>query len=125
TTDIKKQAMLIGCILACIAIYLFLIQISYVIVLLYAFTVGIAYPLLNIPYNSLTYDFFGVIKHAKDWRIEYVVIFECFINIRRIVSVILFIALYLIFEERMIAYLLFIISPSLLFVYYYMKKITI
>lgn len=125
TSNIKKQAIFIGCFLASIAIYLFSIQFSYVIVILYAFTVGIAYPLLNIPYNSLTYDVIGVSKNAKDWRIEYVVIFECFINIGRIVSVILFIALYLIFDERMITYLLFIISPSLLFVYYYMKKITI
>src|SRR5699024_17650 len=115
----------IGCFLASIAIYLFLIQFSYVIVITYALTVGVAYPLLNIPYNTLTYDVIGVSENAKNWRIEYVVIFECFINIGRIIFVILFISLYLIFSEPVITYLLFIISPTFLFVYFYMKKITI
>lgn len=123
--SIKKRAILIGCLLVSMTIYLFSIQFSYVIVLLYALTVGVAYPILNIPYHSLTYDVIGVSKNAKNWRIEYVVIFECFINIGRILSVILFVFLYTIFDETVIKYFLFIISPTFLFVYYYMKKITI
>src|SRR5699024_3083857 len=79
-SNIKKQAIFLGCFLISVAIYIFVFPASLLIIFLYAIILGVAYPILNIPYHSLNYDVIGVSHNAKNWRIEYIVIFECFIN---------------------------------------------
>lgn len=124
-SNIKKQMIFAGCLLISITVYLFAFPHNFIIVFLYALVIGFTYPVLNVPFQSVTYDVIGLSRNAKDWRIEYVVIFECFINIGRIASVIIFIGLYIAFGEPVIKYLLFAISPTILFVYYFIKKVTI
>src|SRR5699024_68158 len=69
----RKMALFIGSVIISFSIFILVFQLSYSILILYAFTIGLAYPILDVPYNSVTYDVIGVSNYAKEWRIEYVV----------------------------------------------------
>lgn len=56
----------------------------------YAIIYGLAFPIFNIPYTSLTYDIIGSAKNAGEYRVEYIVVRESFITIGRITSVVIF-----------------------------------
>ena len=121
----RKHALLIGSVVISFSIFILAVDLSYATLIIYALVIGLAYPLFNVPYNSMTYDVIGISKYAKNWRIEYVVIFEIFINIGRVFSILIFIITFLLFGEPAIRYLLIIISQTYLMVFYYMRKVTI
>lgn len=123
--SIRGKAIFIGSILISFSIFILAFQLNDITLMLYAFTIGFAYPILNVPYSSMTYDVIGISNQAKEWRIEYVVIFEIFVNIGRALSVIIFICMFLIFGESVIRYLLIIISQSYLCLSYFMRKVYI
>lgn len=56
---IEKKAILLGGILLYAAIFLIVFDITYPKLLFYAATIAIAYPILLVPYMSLTYDVIG------------------------------------------------------------------
>ena len=121
----RKIALFIGSVIISFSIFILVFQLSYPILILYAFTIGLAYPILDVPYNSVTYDVIGVSNYAKEWRIEYVVVFEMFVNLGRVLSIAIFIVMFLLFGEPAIRYLLIIMSQSYLFLYYFMRKVHI
>src|SRR5690625_3383619 len=121
----RKHALLIGSVVISFSIIILTVHLSYVTLITYALVIGLAYPLFNVPYNSMTYDVIGKSKRAKDWRIEYVVIFEIFINLGRVLSVCMFIIVYLLFGDMAIRYLLLVISQSYLVIFYYLRKVLV
>lgn len=74
------------------ALFLILFHMTYVTLLLYAVAIAIGYPILLVPYSSLTYDVIGKARYARKARIEYIVVREVFLNIGRIVSILVFAA---------------------------------
>lgn len=121
----RKHALLIGSVVISFSIIILTVHLSYVTLITYALVIGLAYPLFNVPYNSMTYDVIGKSRQAKDWRIEYVVIFEIFINLGRVLSVCIFIIAYLLFGDTAIRYLLLVISQSYLVIFYYLRKVLV
>ena len=57
---------------------------------MYAVAIAIGYPLLLVPYVSLTYDVIGHARYARKARIEYIVVRELFLNAGRICSIVFF-----------------------------------
>src|SRR5699024_12016856 len=55
----RKKSILVGALMLYLAIYIILFNISYVQLLIYAVVIGIAYPIISVPYVSLTYDVIG------------------------------------------------------------------
>ena len=53
---------------------------NYLSLVIYAIAIGIAYPLVNVPYGSMTYDVIGKAWNAKRLRVEYIVIREVFFS---------------------------------------------
>src|SRR5699024_3635472 len=84
----RKKAILTGGIIIFGSIFIILFYKSYFLLLLYAVSVGMAYPTINVPYASLTYDVIGKANQAKELRIEYIVVREFFVNIGRVLSII-------------------------------------
>ena len=120
----RRWSMLIGALLLYGAIFFLIYQVSFVKLLIYASILAVAYPLLLVPYMSLTYDVIGRSWKAREHRIEYVVIRELFLNLGRAVSISVFILfLYTLPESTGIRLLLILLGSGHLFVYYFLKAI--
>lgn len=122
--SLRKKAILTGALILYFSIYIILFDISYSQLLIYAVLIGIAYPIVNVPYASLTYDVIGKARKAKELRVEYIVVRELFVNIGRIMSIVTFIiAITLLPAENIIPYLLAVFGLGHLFVYLFVKNI--
>ena len=49
--------------------------------------IAIAYPILLVPYISITYDVIGRAWNAAEMRVEYIVVSEIYIHFGRMVSI--------------------------------------
>lgn len=96
----RKKAILCGGLLLYAALFLIVFDLSYPRLLLYAVTIAIAYPLLLVPYSSLTFDVIGRSWEAAERRVEYIVVRELFLNGGRITSILLFLVTIALFEEK-------------------------
>jgi MFS transporter, YQGE family, putative transporter len=97
--EYRKKAILMGGFLLYAAIYIIIFQVSYPRLLMYAGVIAFAYPILLVPYNSMTYDVIGKAWKAAEARIEYIVVRELYINGGRIVSILLFIGAITFFNQ--------------------------
>ncbi|MUK87115.1 MFS transporter [Ornithinibacillus sp. L9] len=120
----RKQAILFGSLLLYSSLFIILIHASFVTLIIYGILIGIAYPIINVPYASLTYDVIGKAREAKELRIEYIVVREFFLNIGRVASIITFlIAVSLVDPETVIPILLVVFGALHLFIYISLRKI--
>ncbi|PWW26572.1 YQGE family putative transporter [Cytobacillus oceanisediminis] len=120
----RKRAILIGGLLLYAAIFFIIFEVTYPKLLMYAATIAIAYPLLLVPYISLTYDVIGRGWKAAEMRIEYIVVREIFLNSGRIVSILSFLAAVTFFnDEKSIPILLAFIGAGHAVIYFFVRKI--
>ncbi|WNF21730.1 MFS transporter [Mesobacillus jeotgali] len=122
--EYRKKAILVGGIILFLAIFLIVFQVTYFRLLLYAALIAVAYPLLLVPYASMTYDVIGRGWKAAEMRIEYIVVRELFLNLGRVTSILLFLASIRIFnEEQAIPILLVILGSGHTLIYLFIRKI--
>ncbi|MGY0692910.1 MFS transporter [Virgibacillus sp. FSP13] len=122
--SLRKKAILLGGVILYFSIYIILFKISYVNLIIYAVVIGIAYPIINVPYASLTYDVIGKAWKAKDLRVEYIVVRELFVNIGRVASISIFLITVSLFPaEKIIPILLVVLGTGHLFIYFFVKDI--
>lgn len=122
--EYRKRAILIGGLLLYAAIFFIVFDVTYPKLLMYAAAIAVAYPLLLVPYISLTYDVIGRGWKAAEMRIEYIVVREIFLNAGRIVSILSFLAAVTFFqEEKSIPILLLIIGAGHSVIYFFVRKI--
>ncbi|WP_353626581.1 MFS transporter [Bacillus sp. JCM 19041] len=120
----RKKAILTGGLLLYGAIFLLLVNLSFAKLITYGVFISIAYPMLLIPYISLTYDVIGKAHRAGELRVEYVVVRELFLNMGRIASILLFIAAIKLFPEKQaIPAVLLIVGSGHAFIYLFVRKI--
>ncbi|MFD1038493.1 MFS transporter [Virgibacillus byunsanensis] len=120
----RKKAILIGGIILYFSLYIILFNISYMLLIIYAILIGIAYPIINVPYVSMTYDVIGKASKAKELRVEYIVVRELFVNAGRVTSILIFlIAVSLSSAETVIPFLLAIFGVGHLVIYFFIKDI--
>ncbi|HSH51138.1 MAG TPA: MFS transporter, partial [Bacteroidales bacterium] len=86
-----KQAIFIGGMLLSLAIFLIIFQTKVSYLYLYALLISIGYPLVLIPFLSLTYDIIGKEKDGATHRVEYLVSRDFLVNFGRLSSVLIFI----------------------------------
>jgi MFS transporter, YQGE family, putative transporter len=122
--EYRKKAILVGGVILFLAIFLIVFQVSYFRLLLYAALIAVAYPLLLVPYASMTYDVIGRGWKAAEMRIEYIVVRELFLNLGRIASILLFLAsIHMFNEEKAIPILLVILGSGHTLIYFFIRKI--
>ncbi|MBS4191305.1 MFS transporter [Bacillus sp. FJAT-49705] len=120
----RKKAILIGGIILFAAIFLIIFEISYSKLLIYGATIAIAYPLLLVPYISMTYDVIGTGWKAAEMRIEYIVVRELFVNSGRVFSVLCFLVVITFFDEQKgIPILLLFLGAGHSIIYFFIRKI--
>ncbi|QKY69468.1 MFS transporter [Lentibacillus sp. CBA3610] len=122
--SLRKKAILTGALILYFSIYIILFNISYVQLMIYAALIGLAYPIVNVPYASLTYDVIGKAWKAKELRVEYIVVRELFVDVGRVLSIGIFIIAVTLFPaETIIPYLLAVFGLGHLFIYVFVKNI--
>src|SRR5699024_8982340 len=89
--SMRKKAILLGSLIISFSVFIILFDLTYVHLIVYAIVIGIGYPIINVPYNSMALDVIGKSEHAKELRIEYVVALEISVNIGRVASILIFI----------------------------------
>mgnify|MGYP002376401709 CR=1 FL=1 len=120
----RKKAILMGGLVLFGALFLILFHMTYVTLLLYAVAIAIGYPILLVPYSSLTYDVIGKARYARKARIEYIVVREVFLNIGRIVSILVFLLLVSLLKEDLgIPVSLVLLGAGHTLIYYFVKDI--
>ncbi|WP_034331812.1 MFS transporter [Bacillus sp. J37] len=120
----RKRFILIGGTLLYVSIYLILFDLTYQRLLIYGALIAIGYPMLLVPYMSLTYDVIGKAWSAAKARIEYIVVKEIFLNSGRIVSILGFIIAISFFDEKQsIPVLLAIIGAGHFVIYFFVKHV--
>lgn len=120
----RKKSILIGGIVLYLAIFIIVFDVTYVRMLIYAAIIAIAYPLVLVPYVSMTYDVIGKGWKAAEMRIEYIVVREVFLNLGRFISIISFLIGITLFEpEISIPILLIIVGIGHTCIYFFIKKI--
>ncbi|WP_064091487.1 MFS transporter [Rossellomorea aquimaris] len=120
----RKRAILLGGILLYCAIFLLVFDVTYTKLLFYAGVIAVAYPILLVPYISMTYDVIGTGWKAAEMRIEYIVVREIFLNLGRIVSVVAFIIAVTYFnQEKSIPILLLILGAGHSIIYFFIRKV--
>jgi YQGE family putative transporter len=122
----RKKSILAGGLILYAAIFLIVFDLTYSRLIMYAAVIAIAYPLLLVPYMSLTYDVIGQGWNAAKMRIEYIVVRELFLNSGRVVSILLFLTAVLFFdEEKSIPILLCFIGGGHSIIYLFVRKVNI
>ncbi|KGX90850.1 hypothetical protein N781_05615 [Pontibacillus halophilus JSM 076056 = DSM 19796] len=120
----RKRSIFIGGLMLYVAIYLILFNVSYPILLLYAGIIGVAYPIIYVPYLSLTYDVIGKAWHAAEMRIEYIVVRELFLNLGRIISIGFFMLGVTWFNpETSIPFILAIVGIGHFVIYFFIRNV--
>jgi MFS transporter, YQGE family, putative transporter len=122
----RKKGIFAGGLLLFISPFMLLIPISFTLLIVYGISVSIAYPLLLVPYVSLTYDIIGKCQGIYEKRIEYIVVREFFLNAGRIVSILTFlIVINLLSEERGIPLLLPILGAGHFLIYFCLRNVSV
>ncbi|PAV29054.1 MFS transporter [Virgibacillus profundi] len=121
---LRKKAILLGGLILFFSIFIILFDISYMLLMIYAVVIGIAYPIISVPYVSMTYDVIGKAWKAKEMRVEYIVVREVFVNLGRVISILVFlIAVSFLNPEKIIPILLVIFGSGHVFIYFFVKNV--
>ncbi|MEW9049618.1 MAG: MFS transporter [Neobacillus sp.] len=120
----RKKSILIGGTMLYLAVLLLVWDLNFVKLLLYAGIIAVAYPLLLVPYISTTYDVIGTGWKAAEMRIEYIVVREIFLNVGRIVSILIFIGAVTWFNpEKSIPILLLLLGTGHSIIYLFLRRV--
>ncbi|MBB5173895.1 MFS transporter [Texcoconibacillus texcoconensis] len=120
----RKKSILIGGLGLYGAIFFIVNDLTFTRLILYGITISISYPLLLVPFVSLTYDVIGSGRDAKERRVEYIVVRQIFLDIGRLVSVLSFIATITFFsEEKGIPILLLVLGLGHFIIYLFVRKV--
>lgn len=120
----RKQAILVGGTILYASVFLIIFDVTYVKLLIYAACIAVAYPILLVPYGSMTYDVIGRAKNAREWRVEYVVVRELWLNGGRICSVGSFLITVSLFPvEKSLPFLLLILGAGHFLIYFVIRNV--
>ncbi|MFD1018766.1 MFS transporter [Thalassobacillus hwangdonensis] len=122
----RKWAIFIGGTSLYLSLTILLMELNFTTLLIYAAIIGVSYPILYVPYISLTYDVIGKAWKAAEMRIEYIVVRELFLNTGRIISIVIFLTGITLFgAETAIPYILLLVGSGHFWIYFFIKDINL
>lgn len=120
----RKKAIFLGGLLLYVGVYLVIIDVTYQKLLIYAACIAVAYPILLVPYMSMTYDVIGKARQAKELRVEYIVVRELFLNSGRICSIVSFLlAVYFFQPQQSLPILLSVLGIGHFLIYFAVRNV--
>lgn len=120
----RKKAILLGGLILYGAVFLIFRDVTFAKLLVYGASIAVAYPILLVPYMSITYDVIGRSWKAAEMRIEYIVVREIFLNMGRIISIVAFLAAVTFFDwHKSIPAILLVLGAGHSFIYFFVRKV--
>jgi MFS transporter, YQGE family, putative transporter len=121
----RLKSILIGGLILYASIFLIAFDVTYTRLLIYAAIIAIAYPLLLVPYLSITYDVIGSGWKAAEMRVEYIVVREIYLNVGRVFSILLFLIMINMMDVKQGLPILFLIlGAGHSLIYLFVRRIT-
>ncbi|WP_270179291.1 MFS transporter [Alkalihalobacillus sp. CinArs1] len=122
----RIKAILYAGIMLYVSVVILLFELTFPRLLLYGICISIAYPVLFVPYVSLTYDVIGKAWNAAEMRIEYIVVREVYLNFGRVVSITVFlIAISISNDVQIVPTLLMILGIGHSIIFFFYRKLKI
>lgn len=122
----RKKAIFIGGLMLYFATFIIVTKLTFTKIIMYGVIISIAYPILLVPYLSITYDVIGKSYMAGKMRVEYIVVRELFLNLGRVTSVIAFLFTIRFFNEISgIPILLLVLGIGHFFIYFCVRNIEV
>ncbi|UPM55665.1 MFS transporter [Gottfriedia acidiceleris] len=122
--NFRMKAIFIGGFLLFCAVFVIAFKVSFPLLIIYGAIISLAYPIILVPYLSLTYDIIGKSYKAREYRVEYIVIREVYLNSGRMLSIAVFIVCTSLFQpEQVIPLLMCLFGAGHLLVYFVMRKL--
>lgn len=123
-TNWRKKAIFIGGLLLYVSTFLIIDPAGRTHVYVYGVLIGLAFPLLRVPFSSLTFDVIGQAKQIAERRVEYIVARELYANMGRLLSIAVFIVSVLLFEpDQFIPILMIVFGSGHFFIYFAIRNI--
>jgi len=120
----RYRSIFIGGILLFAATFTIVINTTYTSFLIYSATIAFAYPLVLVPFMSISYDVIGRGWKAREMRIEYIVVRELYLNIGRTISILIFLFVITQFSlEKSITYLLICLGSGYTWICWFVRKL--
>jgi YQGE family putative transporter len=120
----RQTVILFSALLLAGAVWFIAFEMSFTRLLIYGVLMSIAYPLMMVPFLSLSFDVIGQSKDVTKWRIEYIVARELFLNGGRFLSVLLFMASIMIWApERVFPFFILAIGHVQFLLYFFIRHI--
>jgi len=120
----RNRAIFLGGSVLALSTLLIIKPASFSFLLFYAAVVAASYPLVLVPFFSITFDVIGKNPGAAEWRIEYVAVRELFLNLGRFFSIGIFLLFLSFFPYRdVFPILLTVFGSGYFFIYFCTKKI--
>jgi MFS transporter, YQGE family, putative transporter len=120
----RMKAIFIGGFLLFIAVFFIAFKVTFSLLIIYGAIISLAYPIILVPYLSLTYDIIGKSYKAREYRIEYIVVREVYLNSGRMFSIAVFIVCTAFFPaKQIIPVLMCIFGTGHFLVYFVMRKL--
>ncbi|MFC5713385.1 MFS transporter [Thalassorhabdus alkalitolerans] len=122
--EYRKKGIFIGGLFLYAAIFLIIPEPSFTRLIIYGIIISAAYPLLLVPYVSLTYDVIGRAWNAAKMRVEYLLVREFFVNGGRITSIAVFLIAVSLWEaQQVIPWLLAVFGAGHFAMYFVIKGV--
>ncbi|WP_318036138.1 MFS transporter [Halobacillus salinarum] len=120
----RKKAIFLSGLSLYLSVLILLVSATMPLLLIYGAIAGVFFPLLYVPYISLTYDVIGKAWNAGEMRIEYIVVRELFLNTGRVLSILVFLfAISFIAPETGLPYILLLVGGGHFLIYFFIKDI--
>ncbi|WP_088041741.1 MFS transporter [Bacillus sp. EAC] len=118
------KAIFLGGFMLFAAVFVIVFKVSFTLLIVYGVIISLAYPIILVPYLSLTYDIIGKSYKAREYRVEYIVIREVYLNGGRMFSIATFIVCTAFFSpKQVIPLLMCIFGMGHFLVYFVMRKL--
>jgi MFS transporter, YQGE family, putative transporter len=122
----RKRSIFLSAIVLSLAVWIIALDVSFARLMTYGIIVSAMFPLLMVPFLSMSFDVIGTSKNAAEWRIEYIVGRELFLNAGRILSILFFMAVIAMFEaEQGLPYYIVVFGNAQLLLYVFIRGIRI
>jgi YQGE family putative transporter len=122
----RKRMIFYSAIVLSLAVWVIAFHLTFANLMVYGVIISIAFPVLMVPFLSMTYDVIGRARNAANWRVEYIVAREIFLNAGRVISVLFFLLAVTLFEEEQaMTYFVLVFGNAQLLLYLFIRQISL
>lgn len=120
----RKKSILLGAVFLFVSLFLLIGNVSYGSFIIYSIVIAIMYPFLLVPFQSISYDIIGQLPNLEEYRLEYIVWKQLYLNGGRLASVLFYLVVVAIFPVKLaLSIVLLVLGSGHSIIYLLVKKL--